>query len=70
MRTFKPEPMTEEQEIDWIEEIDTMESTLENIKRELNRKLMLAKKYGYDEYGDEVVKLMEMLNNVRKYGNQ
>lgn len=37
-----------------------------NVKRELNRKLMLANKYGYDEYADELANLLERLDMLRK----
>lgn len=40
---------------------------LQNVKRELNRKLMLAQKYGYDEYADELTALLERMDMLRKY---
>lgn len=67
MRIYPEEPMTEEQELTVLE--FDMTVTVEQIKQELNEKLMLARKYGYDEFGDEVIRLMEKLNTVRKYGN-
>lgn len=53
-------------ETDWLEEIDNLTDTLDNIKRELNRKLALANKYGYDEYADELARLLEKLDAFRK----
>ena len=38
-----------------------------DVKRELNRKLMLAKKYGMDEYIDEICDLMEQMDTLGKY---
>jgi len=69
MNTTTADTMTDEQELDWIDEIDNMTDTLDNVKRELNRKLMLAKKYGYDEYADELAILLEKLNILRHGGN-
>ena len=40
---------------------------LAGVKRELNRKLMLAKKYGYDEYADELADLLEQMDILSKY---
>lgn len=57
---------TEAQELDWLEQIDDMTDTLDNVKRELNRKLALANKYGYDEYADELARLLEKLDAFRK----
>ena len=57
---------TEQQEMDWLEAIDNLTDTLDNVKRELNRKLMLANKYGYDEYADELAILLEKLDAFRK----
>lgn len=57
---------TEEQELDWIESIDNLTDTLDNVKRELNRKLALANKYGYSEYADELAILLEKLDAFRK----
>ena len=57
---------TDAQELDWLEEIDNLTDTLDNIKRELNRKLALANKYGYDEYADELARLLEKLDAFRK----
>lgn len=53
-------------ETDWLEEIDNLTDTLDNVKRELNRKLALANKYGYDEYADELARLLEKLDAFRK----
>ena len=53
-------------EADWLEQIDNLTDTLDNIKRELNRKLALANKYGYDEYADELARLLEKLDAFRK----
>lgn len=36
-------------------------------KDELNRKLILARKYGYDEYADELVNLLGDLHRYGKY---
>jgi len=57
---------TETQEMDWLDEIENITYTYENVKRELNRKLALAKKYGYDEYADELAHLLEMVDVFRK----
>lgn len=40
---------------------------LQQVKRELNRKLMLAQKYGYDEYADELADLLEQMDIFSKY---
>ena len=37
------------------------------VKKELDRKLMLAKKYGYDEYADELTNLLAELDRLGKY---
>lgn len=66
MTTDIMDTTTEQQELDWLEEIDNLTDTLDNIKRELNRKLMLANKYGYEEYADELVILLEKLDAFRK----
>ena len=57
---------TEQQELDWIDEIENITYTYDNVKRELNRKLALANKYGYDEYADELAHLLEMVDTFRK----
>lgn len=57
---------TEEQELDWLEEIDNLTDTLDNVKTELNRKWQLAMKYGFDEYADELIILIEKLDAFRK----
>ena len=69
LNKMKVPPMTDEQELDWIDEIDNITDTLENVKRELNRKLMLAKKYGYDEYASELAILLEKMDMFRKMGS-
>ena len=66
MTTDIMDTTTDEQELDWIDEIDNLTDTLDNVKRELNRKLALANKYGYDEYADELVTLLEKLDAFRK----
>lgn len=66
MTTDIMDTKTEEQELDWLDEIDNLTDTLDNVKRELNRKLMLANKYGYEEYADELVILLEKLDAFRK----
>ena len=38
------------------------------VKNELNRKLALASKYGYDEYADELADLLEQMDLLGKYG--
>lgn len=48
-----------------IERADVVDN-VDNVKRELNRKLMLANKYGYDEYADELARLLEKLDTFRK----
>ena len=40
---------------------------LRDIKRELNRKLELARKYGYDEYEDEILALLERMDMFSRY---
>lgn len=40
---------------------------LRDVKRELNRKLALARKYGYDEYEDEILSLIEQMDTFSKY---
>ena len=57
---------TDAQELDWLEQIDDLTDTVDNVKRELNRKLALANKYGYDEYADELARLLEKLDAFRK----
>ena len=67
---------------DILESIDTEYADLEsfdadafdtfdnigNVRQELNRKLMLARKYGFDEYADDIVDLLARLDTLRKYG--
>ena len=48
------------------EERDDIVDNVESVKRELNRKLMLANKYGYEEYADELAVLLEKLDAFRK----
>lgn len=38
------------------------------VKAELNYKLMLSRKYGYDEYADELAGLLEKLDMYRRGG--
>ena len=66
MTTDIMDTTTEQQELDWLEEIDNLTDTFDNVKRELNRKLALANKYGYDEYADELAILLEKLDVFRK----
>ena len=66
MTTDIMDTTTDEQELDWLEQIDNLTDTLDNVKRELNRKLALAQKYGYDEYADELARLLEKLDAFRK----
>lgn len=47
--------------------VDTFDN-IGNVRQELNRKLMLARKYGFDEYADDVVDLLAKLDTLRKYG--
>lgn len=53
-------------ETDWLDEIENITYTYDNVKRELNRKLALAKKYGYEEYADELAHLLELVDAFRK----
>lgn len=67
---------------DILESIDTEYAELEsfdadafdtfdnigNVRQELNRKLMLARKYGFDEYADDIADLLARLDTLRKYG--
>lgn len=47
--------------------VDTFDN-IGNVRQELDRKLMLARKYGFDEYADDIVDLMARLDTLRKYG--
>lgn len=47
--------------------VDTFDN-IGNVRQELNRKLMLARKYGFDEYADDIVDLLAKLDTLRKYG--
>ena len=58
--------MTEEQELESFDILDNLTDNTENVKREFNRKWMLAKKYGMDEYADELVRLIEKIDYYRK----
>ena len=40
---------------------------LSAVKRELNRKLELSRKYGYDEYAEELADLLEQMDTLNKY---
>lgn len=68
MTTDIMDTMTDEQELDRIDVIDTLTDNAETVKAELDRKLILAKKYGYDEYADELAILLEKLDTFRKAG--
>ena len=57
---------TDEQELVALELLDDLTDNVENVKRELNRKLALANKYGYGEYADELALLLEKLDTFRK----
>lgn len=47
-------------------EQDHIVDNVDTVKFELNRKLMLANKYGYGEYADELAFLLEKLDTFRK----
>lgn len=66
MTTDIMDTMTEEQELTAIETLDNLTDNINNVKQELNRKLALAQKYGYDEYADELAHLLEKLDAFRK----
>lgn len=53
-------------ELEAIDTLDNLTDNVDNVKRELNRKLSLAQKYGYDEYADELALLLEKLDTLRK----
>ena len=40
---------------------------LKDVKRRLNEKLMLARKYGYEEYADELADLLAEMDSLSKY---
>lgn len=40
---------------------------LKEVKEVLNEKLMLAKKYGMDEYEDEILTLLEDMDKLSRY---
>ena len=40
---------------------------LKQVKRELNRKLELARKYSYEEYADELADLLEQMDILSRY---
>lgn len=40
---------------------------LKHVKRELNKKLALAQKYGYEEYADELADLLADMDKYSKY---
>lgn len=48
-------------------ELTPVEKKLDDVKRELNRKLALADTYGYDEYADELTELLAELHRYSKY---
>ena len=54
------------QELDRMEELDNIQYTVENVKRELDRKLSLAREYGYAEYADDLAMLLAELDGLRK----
>ena len=66
MNTSVMDERTEEQELNAVEILDNLTDNVTNVKNELNRKLALARKYGYDEYADELVRLVEKLDMLRK----
>jgi len=43
---------------------------LKYVKRELNHKLMLARKYSYDEYEEEILALLEYMDTLGKYSRK
>ena len=66
MNTSVMDERTEDQEMNAVEILDNLTDNVTNVKDELNRKLALARKYGYDEYADELVRLVEKLDMLRK----
>jgi len=66
LELIEKEEARELERIDWIDEIEDVTCAYDNVKRELNRKLALAQKYGYDEYADELAHLLEMVDTFRK----
>lgn len=66
MNTSVMDERTEEQELNAVDILDNLTDNVTNVKNELNRKLALARKYGYDEYADELVHLVEKLDMLRK----
>lgn len=66
MNTSVMDERTEEQELNAVDILDNLTDNVTNVKNELNRKLALARKYGYDEYADELVRLVEKLDMLRK----
>ena len=44
----------------------TETETVESVKAKLNERMALARKYGMDEFSDEIASLLERLNNLRK----
>lgn len=40
---------------------------LKDVKRRLNEKLMLARKYGYEEYADELADLLAEMDRLSRY---
>lgn len=45
---------------------ENLTDNLTNVKTEFDRKMALAKKYGFDEYADELVRLIEKIDYYRK----
>ena len=43
---------------------------LKHVKRELNRKLELARKYSYEEYEEEILSLLEQMDTFSKYARK
>ena len=66
MKNIYTDDIMEQRELDWIDELENLTDTLDNVKKELNRKLALANKYGYAEYADELYILLEKLDTLRK----
>ena len=45
----------------------TARDRLREVKDELNHKLMLSRKYGYDEYAEELTALLAEMDRLSKY---
>ena len=48
-------------------DVDASES-IANVRKELDRKLILARKYGFDEYADDIIDMLAKLDALRRYG--